>query len=104
MAKFAGSIGYVELVETAPGVIKNDVVEREYKGDILRDTVAWQESKSLNDDLTLGNRLSIIADKYAYENYSMIKYVIFDGVKWQVSNIEIKRPRMLITVRGVYNG
>lgn len=104
MAKFSGTIGFIEDVETVPGVHEQDVVERPYKGDILRDTQSWQDSEHLNDDFTIGNRFSIIADKYAYDNYPTIKFIKFDGVSWKVTMVEIKRPRLILTVRGVYNG
>ena len=36
MAKFYGSIGYAETVETKPGVYRTKETERAYFGDLLR--------------------------------------------------------------------
>jgi len=104
MAKFSGSIGYVDVVETSPGVNEEVVTERDYRGDLLRNTQAWQASEFLNDEFTINNRFSIVADAYAYENYKLIRYILWDGAKWKVTGIEIQRPRLILTVKGVYNG
>ena len=36
MAKFYGTIGYVQNVEIRPGVYKEQVTERKYSGDLMR--------------------------------------------------------------------
>lgn len=104
MAKFAGTVGYIDVVETSPGIYQESATEKMYKGDIIRSTQAWQNSENLNDEFTISNRFSIVADAYAYEHYSTIRYINWNGTKWKVLNIEINRPRIILTVRGVYNG
>ena len=105
MAKFSGLIGYVDGNEqTAPGVWEPKIVEKRYYGDILRQTKQWRETERLNDDLTVANRISIVADDYANSNFSSMKYVIWDGVYWEVNNVEIQRPRLILSLGGVYNG
>lgn len=104
MAKFSGTIGFIDYVETSPGVHTEDVVERPYKGDILRNTQSWQDSEHLNDDFTINNRFSIVSDAYAYANYSRIRFVRWMGSVWKVTSVEIKRPRLILTVKGEYNG
>lgn len=103
MAKFSGTVGFIDIVETSPGVHASDVVERPYKGDILRNTQAWQESEHLNEDFTIQNRFSIVSDAYAYANYSTIRFIRWMGTSWKVTGIEIKRPRLILTVKGEYN-
>ncbi len=104
MAKFSGTVGFIDIVETSPGVHVPDVMERPYKGDILRNTQAWQDSEHLNDDFTINNRFSIVSDAYAYDNYSIIRFIRWMGVAWKVVGVEIKRPRLILTVKGEYNG
>jgi hypothetical protein len=103
MAKFSGTVGFIDVVETSPGVHASDVVERPYKGDVLRNTQAWQESEHLNDDFTIQSRFSIVSDAYAYANYSTIRFIRWMGTPWKVTGIEIKRPRLILTVKGEYN-
>ena len=64
MAKFARKIGFINQVEKEPGLFENETVERSYTGDILQDVRRWNNVEKVNDDLTLGNRFSIIADGY----------------------------------------
>ena len=104
MAKFHGTIGYVMTEETSPGVHTMAVTEKSYTGDILRNSQRWENSENLNPNFNINNRFSIIADAYAYANYDKIRYVLWNGVKWKVSTVEIFRPRLILSVSGVYNG
>ena len=104
MAKFYGSVGYSETVETAPGVYTSRIIERDHYGDLLRNMSRWQAGNSLNDDLTINNQISIVADQYAYANFQSMKYVKFMGAKWKITNVEVQRPRLILTIGGVYNG
>lgn len=105
MAKFTGKVGYgTTSVETAPGVWNDVIVEREYYGDILRNTLRLQSGESVNDDLSVSNSISIVADAYAYEHFFAIRYVEWAGTRWKISNVEVQRPRLLLRLGGVYNG
>lgn len=104
MSKFYGPIGYITQKEISPGVWDEVVVERSYRGDITRNNRRWESSEYKNDNLTISNQLSIIADPFLYENSSTIRYVSWLGVRWKVTNIEIQRPRLILTLGEVYNG
>lgn len=104
MAKFHGKIGYAQSTETAPGVWTDVITEREYFGDALRESRQWQNSGQLNDNLVVGNRISIVADDYATTNFAAMRYVIWLGVYWKVSSVEVNRPRLILSLGGVYNG
>ena len=104
MAKFSGTVGFIDVIETSPGVHTSEVTERPYKGDTLRNTQVWQDSEHLNDDFTINNRFSILSDAYAYDNYSTIRFIRWMDVAWKVTSVEIKRPRLILTVKGEYNG
>lgn len=104
MAKYFGSVGYAEIKETRPGVWVDGITERQYYGDVTRNMRRWQSSENLNDDLTVNNQISIVADPYAYQNFHAIKYVTWMGSRWKVSNIEVQYPRLILEVGGVYNG
>lgn len=104
MAKFAGTIGFITQVENKSGLYENETVERSYTGDILQDVRRWNNIEKVNDDLTLVNRFSIIADGYILDNMYAMKYMIWRGVHWSITKIELQAPRIIITVGGVYNG
>lgn len=104
MAKFYGRIGYGEVIESAPGVWVDTIVEHSYYGDVIRNTRQLTEGENLNKDLTVGNSISIIADAYANEHFFAIRYVEWAGILWTVSDVEVQAPRLLLRLGEVYNG
>lgn len=105
MAKFYGVIGYAESVETSPGIWTDQITERTYSGDLVRNSSKWATSSdSTNDDLNINNQISIIADPFAYQNFHSMKYVEFMGAKWKITSVDPQYPRLILSVGGVYNG
>lgn len=104
MAKFFGNIGYREVKEVRPGINLPVITEREYFGDVLRNISQQQESSTTeNDELRLSNEISVIADQWAYECFAAIAYIEYMGVKWKVSKVEVRPPRLHLFMGGVYN-
>lgn len=103
MAKFYGEIGYADTEEVSPDVWKEQITERKYTGDVLRNTSKTQPGENLNDNLTIDNRLSIIADPFAYQNFYSMRYVRWMGTLWKITSVEVQRPRLILTIGGVYN-
>lgn len=104
MAKFYGVIGFIESVETAPGVHVEQLVERSYYGELTRNSRRLQSADQLNDEIVVSNEVSIVADPYANQNFHSIRYVEFMGTKWKVTNAEVQFPRIKLSMGGVYNG
>ena len=104
MAKFYGKIGYASTVETKPGVYEEQIVERSYYGDLIRNTRRLQCADQVNDDINISNEISIVADPYATNNFHTMRYAVFMGTKWKISNVEVSYPRLILTLGGVYNG
>lgn len=106
MPKFYGRVGYGSSVETAPhsGVWVDQIVEVNYYGDIVRNTRQLREGATVNDDITVGNSISIVADAYANENFVNMRYVEWLGKLWTVSAVDVQPPRLILTLGGVYNG
>lgn len=106
MARFYGKVGYIETVETEPGngVWQEQATERSYYGDVLRNSKRWERGEGVNDDLNVSNRISIVADPYAFRHFFAIKYVEWMGARWKVETVEVERPRLILTIGGVYNG
>ena len=104
MAKFFGPVGFATYVETAPGVYREKIVERNYYGDVLRDTTNVQSTNQVNDELNVGSEISILADQYAHDNPHSIRYVEFMGAAWKVKSFRPQYPRLILTLGGVFNG
>lgn len=103
MAKWSGKIGFEKTTETKPGVWVEEFTERSYYGDVIRNSRRLQTTDQVNDNITISNQLSIVADPYAYENFHSIRYATFMGTKWKITDIEVQYPRLLLTLGGVYN-
>lgn len=104
MAKWCGIIGYAEQVETTPGVWSEQITERKYYGDVIRNNRRLQSAGKLNDDINVGNEISIIADPFANNNFHSMRYVEFMGTKWKVATVDVQYPRLILSLGGVYNG
>lgn len=103
MAKWHGNIGYVETMEVQPGIWKEQVIERQYYGDVTRNTRSLQQSDGVNDNVNISNNISIIADPYANENFHNMRYAQFMGTNWKITNIEVQYPRLILTIGGLFN-
>ena len=103
MAKFYGVIGFAETVETEPGIWEEKIVERSYSGDLIRNIRKLQSSTSVNDNITISNEISIVADPYAEQNMYAMRYVTFKGNKWKIESVDVNYPRLTLSIGGVYN-
>ena len=104
MSKYFGKIGYGVTEETRPGVSLPTIAERDYYGDIVRNTRRLENGGKVVDDLNINMTLSIVADPFAYQNFHQIKYAEYMGSKWKASSVEVQYPRLILTLGGVYNG
>lgn len=103
MAKYFGIIGFAEMKETKPGVYVEEITERQYYGDLIRNTRRLQTVSTLNDDINISNEISIVSDPYANENFHSIRYATFMGKKWKASSVDVNYPRLNLTLGGLYN-
>ena len=105
MAKWFGKIGFAESKNVGDGVWKQTIIEREYYGELIRNTKNIQTvSDKISDDINIANELNIVSDPYANQNFHSIKYVNFMSTNWKVKSVEVKYPKLILTLGGVYNG
>lgn len=109
MAKFYGRIGFTSKPEEGTdeheGIVQdNRIEERMYKGDVISYTRKWESGHDVNDDLQIDNQISIVADSYAFEHFYALRYVCWMGSRWKITNAKPQRPRILLTIGGLYNG
>lgn len=103
MARFSGTVGFVNMTETYPGVFQEQAYEEKVYGDLLSDRYNNSPSQNLNDNIVISNRVSIVASDKSFQKYQGVKYVIIKGVKWKVTSVEIAYPRLILSLGGVYN-
>ena len=105
MAKWAGVIGFLdETKETAQSVYKEEFIERKYYGDVVKNNRRLVTADKVNDDISVQNQLSIVADPYAMNHFYSMKYATFCGAKWKVTDVQVEHPRLTLTLGGLWNG
>jgi hypothetical protein len=105
MTRFHGNVGYGVTAESPPGsgVWKDTITEIPYFGDIVRTIRRSQAGEVINNTISSSNSISIVADAYANENFSAIRYVVWQGTKWTVPSVEVQAPRLILSLGEVYN-
>lgn len=104
MAKFHGAVGYGKNEEVRPGAWDDVITEYDCYGDVVRNSLRRQDASQVSDNLSVGNSISIVADAYARENFSAMKYVYWAGERWEITQVEIQYPRLILQLGGIYNG
>lgn len=106
MARFFGKVGYAIHVESPEesGKWVAQVEERDYQGDVIRNTRRLEGNEKVNEDILVGNSISIVADEYAVNHFFNIKYVEWAGARWTVTSVEVRSPRLILSLGSVYNG
>lgn len=105
--RFFGKVGYVwseEGTGEREGIWEEYSEEHDYYGDILTNNRRYEQGTGINDDVNITNRISIVADAFAWDHIFALKYIEWMGQKWKVTNVEIARPRLVLQVGGLWNG
>ena len=105
--KFSGKVGYCWSEEgpgEREGIWEDKAAEYQYYGDVLSNNRRVEAGQSPNDDVNITNRISIVADAFAWDHIFAMKYVDWMGQKWKVENVEIARPRLILQIGGLWNG
>ena len=105
MARFFGEVGYGDSLEqpSDSGVWVDLITEVQYYGDVIRNTRKLESGESLNDDISVSNSISIVADDYANAHFFKIKYVRWSGF-CGLSQVWKSRAPPRPAPRSVYNG
>lgn len=105
MARFHGAVGFsIVNDDQDTGIAGSTIVEKPYFGRVLEHTRRWAGEENGATDLTLGNQIAITANDFAFQHASAIRYVYYMGSNWQVTGMRVKRPEIILTLGGVYNG
>jgi len=104
--RFCGEVGYGETVESpaGSGIWKDIITEHNYMGDVVRASRRLESGEGINSDISVGNSISVVADPYVVQNFSKIKYVLWNGTRWKVTSVEIKERRLIMELGEVWNG
>lgn len=103
MARFSGRIGYAQVVETAPGVFRESYFERLATGTLSSIVARPTAGETTITNLQVTNIASVVLDAYIMQQFHNIRYIWWNGVKWRVSSVEVKRPRLNIAFSEVFH-
>ena len=104
MARFFGEIGFGVPVEIRPSVWEDQIVERQYYGDVKQNTRYVSTENSILGEARFQTTISIMADSEAFEKYTAIKYIRWAGTLWTVTSVNTQRPRLILMLGEVYHG
>lgn len=103
--KFYGNIGFwIGDEETIPGITRPIIKEKKYFGDLQEYSRRWQSSDSINDELKINTKISILSDSFIQKHLTSIKYVTINGNRFKVASVSLDYPRLTLEVGGMYNG
>lgn len=103
MAKISCNIGYATIINRGVGVFDEEYTVVHYRGDFHRNTRKLQSGDGLNDNLNVSNEVSIVADAFAINNIQSMRWIEWMGAKWKITDVQVQRPRLILTIGGVYN-
>ena len=103
MPKCSGLIGYALVVETQPGVWSEIITDKPYYGDVVTDNRKFNNQNQINDDMNINNNISVISNSFMLDNLAVMKYITFLKSKWKIVSVEIKPPRIIINIGGLYH-
>ena len=102
--KWYGKIGYALTEDNGDGVWIPTMSWKQYYGDVQRFFRRIEGAQNVNDNINIGNTISIIADPYAFKNAGYMKCIEWMGNLWEISSVDISYPRLVVSIGGVYNG
>lgn len=102
--KFYGNVGYGHSEETSQDVHQEKVIELPYRGDIKKDDLYIDNKQEINSDLRVSQLISIVMDPYAVEHYFNVRYVLWQGVRWNVTSVSVESPRLVLRLGDKYDG
>lgn len=104
MTKFRGIIGIDRGPrEISPGVYKQYIEEVTVTGEMRNDKLGWSPH-NLGDTVRAQHLLSIITPEESSIDFNSTVYIEWQGRKWSVQALQYKRPRVELTLGGLYNG
>ena len=104
MNRWCGKIGFAEQVQTSQSVWTEKITERTYRGDVLRNTRRLMDSQQINDNISISNQISVVADAQIRDNFINMRYIEFMGSKWKATQVDASQaPRLIITLGELWN-
>lgn len=103
MTRYRGTIGIDRgLTETSPGIFKQEIFELVVSGEMRTQQAGWSDY-NINNTLKARHTLSVVTPESTDINFTDVVYIEWKGKKWTVTSVQYKRPRVELTLGGLYN-
>jgi len=104
MTKFWGKIGFNRgATEGEPGILTPTIEEVQVAGNMRLEGARWRNHE-LGDSVTARHVLSIVAPEDSTIDFAEAAYICWQNQKWSIVAIKYLRPRVELTLGGLYNG
>lgn len=102
--KYSGKIGFVETVETSPGIWEDVETEKQCYGDVLQAGKRPEPSQdTTNMNLKVNNRISIVMNPFIQTHFHSIRYLHWQGSTWEITSTEVQYPRLILSLGGLWH-
>lgn len=96
--RFVGEVGFADTVETSPGIFEEQITPRRYRGTVTTDAHRLTVDDTVNGQIKTGAIISVLADKELLTRAFDVRWVMYLGVKWKPSYVDIRHPRVVFTL------
>ncbi len=104
MTKFWGTIGInCGATEGEPGILIPTIEEVQVAGNMRLEGARWRNHE-LGDSVTAKHVLSIVTPEDSTIDFAEAVYICWQNQKWSIVAIKYLRPRVELTLGGLYNG
>lgn len=101
--KYYGRIAYSYHDETESGIYEEGYHEQYYYGDVEQIGRRLENQSQINDDIKANVSISVLADADLNNHFGSIRWVEFMGQKWKAETVNVKPPRLNITLGALYH-
>ncbi len=102
--RYSGKLGIVEQVELRPGVWDERVTEVSVLGTVRQRTEVLNGATSILPEYGTTTSISVPARGVGPMDNSMIRYITYKGLRWQIRSIVDEPPRIVIYIGEEYHG
>lgn len=100
--RYADKLGFILTEETSPGVWSTKTITKDVVGDVVQRAYRWEDAQSVNANLDITNQITVVCDNFCIHNMFALRWAGWMGKKWNVSRVELKSPRLILTLGKEY--
>jgi hypothetical protein len=100
----SGALGVVQQTEVRPGIWEETVTEVPVLGTVRQRTEVLDGSDAVLPKYRTTTSISVPARGVGPQDNSVIRYITYGGIRWQIGTIVDEYPNIVIYIGEKYNG